>query len=111
MKYAIFLALALFAPQSHAAEISPELEAAILNEMTLLNCDLSQYQGLAIESVKTTTKEVDQGSVDTYYFIQAEVLEGRLRGVGVTVEAVEYAISNPGVNRIEILSLESDLCR
>jgi hypothetical protein len=56
--------------------------------------------------------KVDQGVTDRYFTIRIEaLLPGTSQPEVILVEVAEYAFSNPTVDNIEILSIESDICR
>lgn len=74
-------------------------------------CDLSQATA-AWGEARIVSEEVDQGAKDYYYDVRLEMtLANDANPTTVWVKAAEYAISNPTVENVEILSIESSLCR
>lgn len=111
MKYLMIAALAFFSAQAGAAEISRTVEARLI-EAALDECSIALDAEFTLQSVVVTEKEVDQGSVDTYYDAVFTVQflgkdEFTVVTKQVRVKAAEYAISNPAVQNFEILSVTS----
>jgi len=58
------------------------------------------------------SEEIDQSVTDRFYSLRIEArFPGAKTSALIQVEVAEYAFSNPAVDNIEILSVQSDICR
>jgi hypothetical protein len=111
----VLLSTSLLA-QASAPTLSAEMEKAIMKALKVKQCDVASIDQLEVVNVSTRHKEIDQGQVDVFYRYTLNALEGDgdqrpYVRTKIVVDAAEYAISNPSVERIEILKIESDLCQ
>ncbi len=82
-----------------------------VTDAILAKCDIAKASLVNVAVIKTVT-EVDQGVMDTFYKIELSfVLDGQTETEVVTMQVAQYAISNPAIPNMEIISISSNVCR
>ncbi len=74
-------------------------------------CDLAGFKGVKGET-KVRYETIDQGTRDYFFTVALAIeLEGQNEAEPIVVEAGQYDISNPAIDTVEIISVNSRLCR
>ncbi len=91
-----------------------EMSGDLLDFVTdaiVAKCSLENASLENVSVVKSKT-EIDQGVVDFFYRIEFTfVIEGQSEREVVSMEVAQYAISNPAIPNMEVLSISSRSCK
>ncbi len=87
-----------------------ETKARVVQEV-LARCQVKSASVITA-TAQEKIDEIDQGVTDFFYTLRIEaLLPGSAQPSVILVEVAEYAISNPAVDNIELLSIESNICQ
>lgn len=110
---ALILSISGFAGETVNVSRAVKVEVA---SVVSQRCDLSGLYDVEWMSVSARQVMEDQGVVDTYYTIHLDAIEGDgdqrpFYRTPIIVTVAEYAISNPSVKNIEVLSVKGSFCK
>lgn len=108
-KIGVLFAVLSFSVLVQAAVLNSDVKTAMI-EAVAQKCAVPQQASFELNSVSVAKIKVDQGVYDLIYsaYLEASYLDANQASVtkSVFVRAAKYAVSNPQIDSIEVLSVD-----